>query len=375
VETESQPGQSGEDEHYNAMKKKETKRSQITLEDIARKLRVTKVTVSKALRDHPDISTETSKKIKKVAREMGYSPNFWARNLSSNRSNSIGVVVPKIAHFFFSSVIEGIYEAAYQNNYEVILTVSQESAELERRHIATLLSMRVDGLIISLSQETKDFSIFNNLQGKGVAVTFMDRVPDKIKGFNTVVGDDFAGCKAATEHAISIGYRKIAHLAGFLHTNIGRDRYKGYESAMKENGITIKKEWVVYGGFGEVDGARGLKKLIESGGLPECIIAVTFPVAFGIYQAADELGLKIPDDIDLICFGNSGVSQFLAPPMSYVDQPTHELGRRAVELTVENIRQKQSFVPQSIKLPTKLVLCKTCTRKIATGKKMGAVRK
>jgi LacI family transcriptional regulator len=335
---------------------------QVTLSDIAKRVNVSKVTVSKALRGHPDISTETTKKIKRVARELGYSPNYMARNLSSKRSNTIGVIVPKIAHFFFSSVIEAIYDAAFENNYEIILTVSQENAERELRHVQSLLSMRVDGLIVSLSEQTTDTSVFDTVKEMGVALTFMDRVIER-PGFNTVFADDWAGAFAATEQAISIGYRKIAHLGGYQHVNIGKERYLGFEAALKKHDIPVNPGWIVLGGFGETDGYHGFMKLHQSGNLPEFVFAVTFPVALGMYRAAEELGMKIPDDIDLICYGSSGLNQFLSPPMSYVEQPTTELGRRAFELTLDNIRVGEQYVPHHVKLPTRLVLCKTCVKR------------
>ena len=131
-----------------------------TLDDIAQRVKVSRVTVSKALRGHPDISDKTARLVRKVAEEIGYRPNIIARSLSARRSNMIGLVVPKIAHFFFGSVIEGIYNAAFSNNYETILTVSQENPDRERRHLQTLVSMRVDGIIISVSQGTRDLEIF-----------------------------------------------------------------------------------------------------------------------------------------------------------------------------------------------------------------------
>ncbi len=339
---------------------------QVTLEDIARKLDVSKVTVSKALRGHPDISTETARKVKKLAKELGYSPNFMARNLSSKRSNTIGVVIPKVAHFFFSSIIEAIYEAAFENNYEIILTVSQEDSEREIRHIRSLLSMRVDALIVSVSQTTKDYSIFETVRDMGVPMTFMDRVPplDKV---SSVVCDDRLGAFAATEQAINIGYRKIAHLAGYQHVNIGKERYKGFVDAMKQYEIPIRPEWVVYGGFSEDDGYVGFNKIYETGNLPEFIFASTFPVALGVYKAVEELGMKIPDDIDIISFGSSRLNRFLSPPMSYVEQLTSELGKKAFDLTLEHIRQQDQFIPQRIKLPSRLVLCKTCIKRVASG--------
>jgi LacI family transcriptional regulator len=337
------------------------KRLQVTLDDIAGQMNVSKVTVSKALRGHPDISYETTKKIRALARELGYLPNYMARNLSSKHTRTIGVVVPKIAHFFFSSVIEAIYDVAFQNNYEIILTVSQENEERELKHIQTLLSMRVDAIIISVSQQTKNYAIFQRVKEMGIPITFMDRIVN-LEGFNSVVADDYMGAFLATEQAIKAGYKKIGHLGGFAHTNIGTERYRGFEAALKQYGIPLRPEWIVRGGFSEEDGYNGFLSLYETKNIPEFLFAVTYPVALGIYQAAGEVGMKIPNDVDIISFGKSRLNQFLSPPMTYIEQPTTELGKKAFELTLESIQQKDGFVPQSIKIPTRLVICKTCIR-------------
>ncbi|MGB2866836.1 MAG: substrate-binding domain-containing protein, partial [Bacteroidota bacterium] len=247
-------------------------------------------------------------------------------------------------------------------------TVSQENSAREIRHVETLLSMRVDGLIVSVSEETKNFAIFQKVRKLGIPLTFMDRVV-KMNGFNTVVADDQGGAFSATEQAINIGYKKIAHLGGYQFTSIGKERNRGFEAAMKQYGLPINPAWSVRGGFSESDGYRGFMSLYESGSLPECIFAVTYPVALGVYRAVEELGMKIPDDVDLICFGGGEMNKFLSPPLSYVHQPTAELGRKALELTLENIRRKEEFTIQNVKLPTSLVLYKTVTKKIAGSKK------
>jgi len=174
------------------------------------------------------------------------------------------------------------------------------------------------------------------------------------------VADDRGGAYAAVEQAIRVGYKKIGHLAGYSHTNIGKERQRGFALAMEHHHMPVKKEWIASGGFGEEDGYNGLMKWYKSGKLPEFVFTVTFPVALGVYRAAEELGLKIPDDIDIISFGISGLNQFLTPPMSYIEQPTVVLGKKAMDLTLESIRQKSEYVPKKIVLPTKLVLCKTC---------------
>ena len=210
----------------------------VTLDDIAQRVKVSRVTVSKALRGHPDISDRTARMVRKVAEELGYRPNIIARSLSARRSNMIGLVVPKIAHFFFGSVIEGIYNAAFSNNYETILTVSQENPERERRHLQTLVSMRVDGIIISVSQGTRDQEIFQWIRKLGVPLLFVDRQPMPApEGFSSVLVDDKGGTFRAIEHAISVGYKKIACIGGDTHINIGKERTAGFEAAMKAHGL------------------------------------------------------------------------------------------------------------------------------------------
>ena len=339
-----------------------TRKPHAKISDIAKKLKVSNVTVSKALRGHPDISVETARKIKKLAVEIGYVPNLMARNLSARHSNTIGLVVPKIAHFFFSTVIEAIYDAAFENQYEIILTVSQENAEREARHIQTLLSMRVDGIIISVSQQTEDTKIFETIIKRGVPLTFMDRVLP-IKGSNTICADDRGGAFAATEQAIKVGYRKLAHIGGPLHTNIGKSRLAGFKDAHKQYGLRMDPNYVIHGGFSEEEGYRAFMKWYGTGHLPEFIFAVSYPVALGVYSAAKELGLVIPRDFDIIAYGSGALNKFLSPQMSYVEQPTNTLGRVAVELTLENIKNIKEFQPKHMQLPTKLVLGETCRGK------------
>lgn len=161
------------------IKKKSMKSKSVTLMDIAQSLDVSVVTVSKALRGHPDISKQTTLLVIETAKNMGYSPNFMARNLASKKTFTIGLVVPKIAHFFFGAIIEAIYDKAIQNNYEIILMVSQENAKQEKKHLQTLMSMRVDGIIISITQETKNSDIFYRVKNMGVPLVFVDRCVDQ----------------------------------------------------------------------------------------------------------------------------------------------------------------------------------------------------
>ncbi|MBS3946165.1 MAG: LacI family DNA-binding transcriptional regulator [Melioribacter sp.] len=334
---------------------------QVTLNDIAKKLGVSIITVSKALRGHPDISSATATLIKKTADDLGYLPNFMARNLASRKSKSIGVVLPQIAHHFFSTLMDYIYDYATLHNYQVFLTVSQENAEMQKKQIQTLLSMRVDGLIVSISQDTSGFEIFESALKQQIPIVFMDRIPD-ISNCNTVTVDDKGGAYRATEHAIKLGYRKIAQFAGYSNINIGRERISGFKQALTDNGIEVNNDWIIEGDYEEKHGYDSFMKLYKENNMPDLILAVTFPVAIGIYTAAKEVGMKIPDDIDIICFGNSPVQEFFSPPLSCINQPTDRLAKKSVDLLLDNIDNSEKFNYQQIVVDTELILRGTCIK-------------
>jgi len=333
-----------------------------TLADIAKRLNLSKVSVSKALRNHPDIAEQTKLRVKKVATEMGYTPNFYARNLSSNKSNTIGLIVPKIAHSFFAEVIEAIYDVANDHDYDVILAVSREDEELEQNNIFRLLSMRVDGLLISVSQHIEDVSIFKTIKKKKIPLVFFDRTIEGLP-FSSVTVNDRQGAYDATEYAIKAGYRRIAHFAGFRNTNIGANRLSGYLEALRAYDIPVRREWILVGGYDEAHGSHGLKTLVETRNLPEMIFAASFPVALGIYDAASETGLRIPDDIDVICFGDSPVNKYLRPSLTCVDQPVRALGTKAMELLIEEIEYPETSGGKHLVIETPIKIGETCRSK------------
>lgn len=339
------------------------KRNYITLSDIARRLHVSRVTVSKALNNQSDISEEMTRRVHKAAAEMGYSPNIIARSLSSRRTNMIGVVIPKIAHYFFSSVIEGIYDAAFENHYETILMVSQENEQRELSHLQTLMAMRVDGIIISISQETQDVKRFLAIRKKNIPLVFLDRMPEQpVRGFSSVLNDDREGAFQAVEHAIQLGYRKIGFIGGMPYINIGKNRLDGFTDALNKYGIIPEPEWIIHGGFGKDDGYRGLMRLFsQRPHVPEFIFSATYPVALGIYEAARELGVGIPNDLDIICFGDSDVGSFLSPAISAVRQPARELGIRSVQILLETLRDTEKTREHHVILSTQLIIRETCS--------------
>ncbi len=337
-------------------------KKQITLADIAKKLNISKVAVSKALRNQSDISAETKKKVVNLAKELGYTPNIIARNLSAKNTHTIGLVIPKINHHFFAEAIESIYKIASQHNYEIIMTVSQESTAEEIKHIRSLMAMRVDGLLISVTENTKETSIFQEMKNRGVPLIFFDRIIEGL-GFHCIVSDDEYGSYEIVKYAIEKGYTKIGHIGGYKNTNIGKLRCSGYTKAMEEANLEINPDFIVCGGFSVSDGYYGFMKLYNNKSLPEIIFTVTYPVALGVFKAAKELGISIPNDIDVISFGDASYNQFLNPSITGVHQPAAEIGKIALELLIDQIEGRLLIEEKKIVMPVKINFCQTCVKK------------
>lgn len=329
----------------------------VRLIDIAERLNLTKVSVSKALRDHPDISDATRALVKQTALEMGYSPNLLARSLSSRKSQTLGVVVPKIAHVFFSSVIDAIQEEATQRGYGIVLAVSDEQAELERRHIERLLAMRVDGLLVSVSQQKPEVWIYERVRDLNVPLVFFDRKLDGV-GFSSVTVDDRGGARQAVSYLVEQGFRRIAHVAGSMEAEIGRARLEGYQDALRAHGLPLRPDWILPGGFDEGHGFEAGRRLAASGDLPEAIFAVTAPVGLGVRAALRAADPSLPERVQIVSFGVGGPGEFFLFPHLCVRQPTRLIGRRAVQVLLEEIEARErgrEVVPRHEVLDTEIV--------------------
>lgn len=323
----------------------------IRLLDLANKLNVSTVTISKALRDHPDISEATKKRVKKAAERAGYQPNIYARNLSTGRTNTIGLVIPKIAHNFFASLIDEFYKIADELNYEVILMVSNENVEREALQIQSLLSLRVDGIIISVSRGTKNLSVFEKVLMNNTPLVFVDRAlpTDSIP---KVMIDDKRGAGTAVEYAFEKGYRKIAHIGGHKHLYMCSLRHEGFIETMNQLKLSVRSYWDYTGSLDEQNGYEAFMKMYKSGKLPEFILAQTYSIALGVSTAAAEVGVKIPGDIEIACFGRNSSIHSVPSAFNFIDQPTKELARKSFELILRQINLRDNSKPMDIILPT-----------------------
>jgi LacI family transcriptional regulator len=328
---------------------------QITIKDIARELGISPSTVSRALKGHPDISNETKRAVNELARKLKYKPNEIALSLKNSRSNVIGVIIPEVVHHFFSSVISGIDDLAYANDYNVMVAQTNENYEREVHSTFGMLSSRVAGLLVSISKNTKDYEHLINLEQNGIPVVFFDRVCTEIETDKVVV-DDFEGAYRAVEHLIKTGCRKIVHYAAGQHLLIGRNRQNGYLHALYKNGIPIDDNLIFKcDDFNE--GMHLTEKLIRSGKKPDAIFAVNDMTAIGAMVSIKNAGLKIPDDISIIGFTNGLISTMTDPPLSTVEQHGYEMGQIAVRLLLNRLsRNEDDYSPEIRVLKTDLIL-------------------
>ncbi|MCX6152422.1 MAG: LacI family DNA-binding transcriptional regulator [Ignavibacteriales bacterium] len=327
-----------------------------TITDIAKILGISPSTVSRALRDHPDICLDTKNQVKKIAKELNFTPNPIAQSLKNNRTTTIGVIVPEIKHDFFSSAISGIEEVAYQSGYTIIVCQSNESFEREIVNTNVLIHHRVAGIIVSISQNTKNGDHFKDIIERKIPLVFFDRVCEDVSAYKVII-DDSKSAFDAVNYLISKGYKKIVHLAGPMALDICKKRMKGYTEALEKAGIEVVDELVLNGGLHEQDGYNSMEFLIKEKLPYDAIFAVNDPVAIGAFQRIKEAGLRIPEDVAIIGFSNNKITNLVDPPLTTVDQPSFEMGMKAAEILIGIIEKKnKSTEPKTLVLNTRLIV-------------------
>lgn len=341
--------------------------NQVTIKDIARELGISPSTVSRALKDHPDISVATKKAVNELADRLNYQPNIVALNLRQKKTNTIGVIIPEIVHFFFSTVISGIESVAYEAGYNVILAQSNESAEREATDMKALFNSRVDGMLLSISRETVNFDHIESIISKGVPIVFYDRMYDN-PSISKVIVDDYAGAKEAVNHLIEQGCKRIAHLKAAANLMITIDRFKGYTDALAEHGIKTDESLIIECPSGTFEeGKKAARKLLALPNPPDAIFANNDPMAMGAFMAIKEKGLKIPQDVAIVGFSNWFFDELMDPSLTTVDQPGFEMGQEAARLLIRQIEWKEKDqgdpTPETKILKTKLIVRNSSLKK------------
>jgi DNA-binding LacI/PurR family transcriptional regulator len=308
---------------------------------IADLLKISRVTVTKALQDHPDIAISTVKKVKALADELGYIPNIVGRSLSTKKTNTIGVVVPKINHSFFSTIIEEMYTKAQALGYQIILMVSFENEESELANVKSLLSMNVDGIIIdSVSTSAKDKSYELILKHQKPLI-YIDRKPRSIKKVESIVFDDYNLSYKLTNLLIDRGYKDIMYITGSQEVNICYDRLIGFKTAMSDARLDVPTDWILNADLDKENSYKVFQKYLENNSkLPEAIVCVNDFVALGVYEACEKNQIKIPDDISIVGFGHLNISNLVQPPLSTVKLDLQKASFVAVEKLIAMINDQ-----------------------------------
>ena len=335
--------------------------------DIAAALGISVTTVSKALKGYSDISKTTRPKVLEMAEEMNYRPNSNAVNLRTNETKTIGVIIPATVHHFFSSVLNGILEEAEKRGYLVIILQSSEKYELETKQIALLLQKRVDGILMSLSNETDDFSYFNAAIKKNTPVVLFDKIAKMVNCSKVVINDKKAAYDAVT-YLIKKGYKRIAHFRGSLVPQNSIDRFLGYKKALEDNNIPYDSSLLYMCDHNTdfEDGYQNAKLMVEQHKDVDAIFAITDLVAIGIIKYLNEAQIELPEQIAVFGFSNWFMSTVISPKLTTIDQPGYDIGQRAASILIDEITQTRENSPikhQTIELPTTIIERESTMRK------------
>ena len=330
------------------------KSSQVTIKDIAKALGISASTVSRALKDHPDISPKTKKAVKELAEQLHYEPNAIALSLRNSNTKTIGVLIPQIVHFFFSSVVSGIEDIAYKSGYTVIFCQSNEDYEKEKEIVQTLLSKRVDGVLASVSKTTTKFEHFYDLKSSNIPLVFYDRVCN-IPETDRVIVDDYSGAYKAVTHLIEMGCKRIAHLATSQELHIGRNRRNGYIQALKDNNLEVDEEIILRCDTDE-HAKKCIPYLLSLEKKVDGIFAVNDLTAMTAMSIIKRSGYSIPKDIAVAGFSNTLYASMIDPPLTSIEQQGFEMGQIAANMLIERIQSEEKMETRVEQIKTELIV-------------------
>ena len=323
----------------------------ISLKDLAHELGVSIATVSRALRNSPEIGQEMQMKVKELAKRLNYRPNPFAQSLRKEGPRIIGVVVPNLVTHFYAAVLDGIEDEARRADYSVISSNSHESCEDEMRAIDNFINLHVEGIIASVSQNTTDYSHFEKVSKMGIPLVFFGRtcLPDL---FSSVTANGDVAAQEATQHLIDTGSRRVAFLGGPNHLDMVKRRKHGYLEALRDNRIPIDRELVVCNRIDFDLVVEATKRLLQIENRPDAILAVNDTVTFAAFTAVKEMGLRIPEDVALIGFTDDQHARYVTPQMSAIEDQSYKMGCVAYDLLQKSIsgdpNKYKKIVPQKL---------------------------
>ena len=312
------------------------KRKEVTIYDLANKLNISVATVSRALKDNTVVNKKTRKKIANLAEEMGYRSNHFARNLRTQRTETIGVIVPRLNSYFMSTVIAGIESIANKEGYNLIISQSSESAVKEMASAKTMFNSRVDGLLVSLSYDTDDISHFDQFSRKNIPVIFFDR-GEEHQDFTNIIIDNRKSGYEATRHLIEQGCKRIVHITATPKRNVYIERLAGYKQALADNNIEFREEYVIINNLSQDSGVEASKLILAMDPLPDGVFVANDNAAVGCMVAIKSAGIRIPEDMAFVGFNNDPVSTVVEPNLTTINYPGYEMGEVAAKNLINHL--------------------------------------
>lgn len=328
----------------------------LTLKDIAIALGISISTVSRALKEHPDIAQETIDRVKEFAQDHHYVPNFQAVNFRKSRTFNIGLIVPELVHHFFANVISGAIAVANKHGYNVMVSQSNDKLADEIMVSRAMLNSSVDGLLISISNETIEGAHIQEFIDDGKPVVQFDKITDLLNTPKVIV-DDFDGAYEAVKHLIDQGFKKIAHLRGRELVKNASERCQGYLKALEDHNMESQSYWIKgCSQISEQEGYDFTKELMEGTNPPDAFFCITDLVALGVIRCLKQAGYQIPKSVGVMGFSNWQLAEVVSPSLSSVDQHGYQMGEMATEILLEMIQKHSLENQKTYELKTKLVI-------------------
>jgi LacI family transcriptional regulator len=319
-----------------------TKEKEVTIYDIARKLNISIATVSRALKDDPVVNKKTKKKVFELAEEMNYRSNHFARNLRNSKTETIGVIVPRLNSNFMSSVIAGIENVVNSEGYNLIISQSSEEVKKEIASAKTMFNNRVDGLLVSLAYDTEDLTHFNSFLKKNIPIIFFDRVMDQ-GNYTNILIDNKKAAYEATTHLIEQGCKKIVHITAIPKQNVYKDRLNGYKEALADHKIKFDEKNIIITNLSMQAGEAAKEVIMKMKPLPGGVFVANDNCAVGCMLALKKEGIRIPEDIAFVGFNNDPVAKVIEPNLTTINYSGNEMGEVAARNLISHLNGNTSI--------------------------------
>jgi LacI family transcriptional regulator len=330
----------------------------ITMQDVAKRAGVSAMTVSRVVNGREGVDSETQRRVEETIRALDFVPNRIARGLVSQKTQTIGLIVPDVVNPFFAPVVRGAESAARKAGYRVLLCNSEGDLRLEREYIDDLVAHRVEGLLLAPASDRSRSSILSLLRG-GFPLVLIDRALPNAD-CDLIVADSANGARRLVEHLIAVGHREIAHVTDAEDTSTGRERLMGYREALEAAGIPFQSELVIQTTVDRIGGYRAAQEILARVPLPTAVFTVNNMTAVGTMEALRERGLSVPKDMGLVCFDDVEHLAVLSPFLTVIDQPAETFGSLGAQLLLERMSGKASSRPRRIVLQTDLIVRESC---------------